>query len=53
MTKNTVLKQLTLLAVCLLIGVVARAQVKVGTNPTTINANSVLEMESTNKGMLL
>lgn len=29
------------------------AQVKVGNNPTTINAGSVLEMESTNKGMLL
>lgn len=53
MTKNTTIKQLTLLAVCLLIGVVARAQVKVGNNPTTINTNSVLEMESTNKGMLL
>ncbi len=29
------------------------AQIKIGDNPTTINANSVLEMESTNKGMLL
>jgi hypothetical protein len=29
------------------------AQVKVGDNPTTINANAVLEMESTNKGALL
>ena len=53
MTKSTILKQLTLLAICLLIGIAARAQVKVGNNPTTINANSVLEMESTNKGMLL
>ncbi len=32
---------------------VTNAQVKVGDNPTTINSNSVLEMESTNKGMLL
>lgn len=29
------------------------AQVKVGNNPTTINADAVLEMESTNKGLLL
>lgn len=29
------------------------AQVKVGDNPTTINANSALEIESTNKGFLL
>ncbi|MDP2175818.1 MAG: hypothetical protein Q8K70_07915 [Bacteroidota bacterium] len=31
----------------------ANAQIKVGDNPTTINANSVLELESTNKGLLL
>lgn len=29
------------------------AQVKIGDNPTTINANSMLEVESTNKGLLL
>ncbi len=29
------------------------AQVKVGNNPTTINSNSVLELEATNKGLLL
>lgn len=29
------------------------AQVKIGDNPTTINANSVLEVESTSKGLLL
>lgn len=29
------------------------AQVKVGQNPTTINPNAVLEMESNNKGLLL
>jgi hypothetical protein len=29
------------------------AQVKIGDNPTTINAGSVLELESTNKGLLL
>lgn len=31
----------------------AFAQVKIGDNPTTINAGSVLEMESTNKGLLM
>ena len=29
------------------------AQVKIGNNPTTINADAVLETESTNKGLLL
>ncbi|GLU56212.1 hypothetical protein [Dyadobacter frigoris] len=29
------------------------AQVKIGTNPTTINAGSALEIESTNKGLLM
>lgn len=28
------------------------AQVKIGNNPTTINSNSILELESTNKGFL-
>ena len=44
-------KQLLLLAL-IGIGTAAQAQVKVGNNPTTINAGSVLEMEATNKGML-
>jgi len=46
------MKKLLFLAV-LLAGFTMKAQVKVGDNPTTINANSILEMESTNKGMLL
>jgi hypothetical protein len=29
------------------------AQVKIGDNPTTINAGSVMELESTNKGLLM
>ncbi|MFY7860725.1 MAG: hypothetical protein ACOVP5_00755, partial [Chitinophagales bacterium] len=29
------------------------AQLKIGNNPTTINANSLLELEHTNKGFLL
>lgn len=30
-----------------------KAQIKVGSNPTAINANSILELEATNKGFLL
>jgi hypothetical protein len=30
----------------------AEAQVKIGDNPNTINSNSILELESTNKGLL-
>jgi hypothetical protein len=36
----------------LMLGMYAQAQIKVGSNPNTINANSLLEMESTNKGFL-
>lgn len=36
----------------LLAGLCATAQVKIGDNPTNINASAVLEMESTNKGLL-
>ncbi|MGM9512387.1 hypothetical protein ACS5NO_31935 [Larkinella sp. GY13] len=32
---------------------VAQAQMKVGDNPTTINPGSLIEMESTNKGLLM
>jgi hypothetical protein len=46
-------KQLALtVATSLLFAVATQAQVKVGDNPTTINANSMLEVESTNKGFL-
>jgi hypothetical protein len=37
----------------LFIAVTVNAQVKVGNNPTTINSNAVVEMEASNKGMLL
>lgn len=48
------IKQILLSAALIMgAGVAANAQVKVGNNPTTINPNSILEMESTNKGMLL
>ncbi len=39
-------------AILLLIVIQSGAQVKIGNNPSTINANSLLEMESTNKGFL-
>ena len=42
-----------MLSTFLISGAVLQAQLKVGDNPTTINPNSILEMESTNKGMLL
>lgn len=43
----------TIIAASLLASGMANAQVKVGDNPTTINSNSVLEIESTTKGVLL
>ncbi len=39
-------------AVFLLSALFTKAQVKIGDNPGTINSNSLLEMESTNKGFL-
>jgi hypothetical protein len=55
MKKNIYKKALPLAIAMLGLATIANAQtpLKVGNNPTTINANSVLEMESTNKGMLL
>lgn len=40
------------LTVALTAGIMASAQVKIGDNVTTMNANSLLELESTNKGVL-
>lgn len=42
-----------MLSTILLLGVAVKAQVKVGSNPTTINPSAVFEVESTNKGVLL
>lgn len=39
-------------ALLLMLGIYVQAQVKIGNNPTIINANSLLELESTNKGFL-
>ncbi|MDP2175821.1 MAG: hypothetical protein Q8K70_07930 [Bacteroidota bacterium] len=49
--KKTTTKILLVLAI--LIKQDLLAQVKVGNNPTTIQSNSLLELESTNKGLLL
>jgi hypothetical protein len=43
---------LTVAVLCLAMGC-ADAQIKLGNNPTTINADALLEIESTNKGLLL
>lgn len=40
------------LVVASLLTIYASAQVKIGDNPNTINTNSLLELESTNKGFL-
>jgi len=45
------MKNLFTIAV-LLFSICAKAQVKIGDNPATINNNSLLELESTNKGFL-
>lgn len=40
------------LTLALTAGIMASAQVKIGDNVTTLNANSLLELESTSKGVL-
>ncbi|KAI9549918.1 hypothetical protein GHT06_004503 [Daphnia sinensis] len=47
--------KITLITLGLLVLSVAAsyAQIKIGTHPTTINTSSILEVESTNKGVLL
>ena len=47
MKKNIILS----FAMLIMLGV--NAQLKVGDNPTTINASAILEIESTNQGLLL
>jgi hypothetical protein len=42
-----------LLTLCLVIVFLLNAQVKVGDNPTSINTNSMFEIEATDKGLLL
>ncbi len=45
------MKKLLLIPVMMLF-IFTKAQVKIGSNPNTINTNSLLELESTNKGFL-
>lgn len=49
--KNNVLR-LALLSILAFFAVDANAQVKIGNNPTTITSSSVLDIESTNKGVI-
>lgn len=46
-------KELTLVILLLMLTLPVLAQVKVGNNPNTVNSNSLMELESTSKGMLL
>jgi trimeric autotransporter adhesin len=45
--------QFCIVVICLLFTNSVLAQVKIGNTPTTINSNSLLELETTNKGLLL
>ena len=47
------LQRALMLAVCSLFIYTANAQVKVGDNPTTLGASSLLELESTNKALVI
>lgn len=46
-------KKFTLVIMLWMLTLPVLAQVKVGNNPNTINSNSLMELESTSKGMLL
>ena len=43
----------TLLFIALFAPFLMQAQVKIGNNPTSVNSNSLLELETTNKGLLM
>ncbi|HLK28120.1 MAG TPA: hypothetical protein VKT28_06035, partial [Puia sp.] len=47
------IKRALLCSIFLLADFIGNSQVKFGNNPTVINANSLLELESGNKGLLL
>ncbi len=47
------LQRVLMLALCSLFIYTANAQVKVGDNPTTLGASSLLELESTNKALVI
>ncbi|WP_421826516.1 hypothetical protein [Larkinella sp.] len=50
---KTVIKHALVVLALFASTLVAKAQFKVGDNPTSINPGSVIEMESTNKGLLM
>jgi trimeric autotransporter adhesin len=50
---KAIITKFTLLVFAIGTSVTVKAQVKFGNSPTTINANSLLELEATNKGLLL
>ena len=50
---KTMIKQILTLFLLVLGSYAAQAQVKIGNNPTSINGGSLLELESTNKGLLM
>jgi hypothetical protein len=47
------MKRILFALIVLVFTINARAQVKIGDNPATLNSNSLLELESTDKGLLL
>jgi len=47
------MKNLFLISLFFIATISLKAQIKVGNNPNTINANSILELESLNKGLLI
>jgi hypothetical protein len=47
------MKKLVIITSVTLISFGTFSQLKIGNNPTTINSNSILELESTNKGLLI
>lgn len=52
MKNATLLLKLTFIILLSHVMQPAHAQIKIGNNPSTINTNSILELESTNKGFL-
>jgi uncharacterized protein (TIGR02145 family) len=46
-------KSILFISILVMTSIAASAQVKIGDNPTTIGASSLLELESTNKALLL
>jgi hypothetical protein len=52
-TKRIYLSRIIIVTLSLLLNICAFSQIKIGDNPTIIDANSILELEHTNKGVLI